>query len=439
MLDKKLVRTRYSNGLKITGESFEKSEVYLENKLKILALGGLGYGVLLGYKESLALSFEGNLLVVKRGAAIDKYGNLIYVPSAETVRENIHIKEFLDKKDVYVYIKYEEKEGGFKDHFTKKGEVIPTEFISSYEIKIDSYEHGSDTDSEWIELGRVLINYNKGEDIVVPYNPFSPKDNEIDVRYVPKIVTNLIDLSKKDNDEIYRILGIFSDYLNEISFKYRLLSASVASSFVYQVREDIYMNIVTPYDVYTKLKESFRIVGKIEEENPNIKKSDFWKNFNQLKELFSEGFIEQDKKISFYKFDISDQSYLGRILAHFERAGKDIQKLELEVKEEEIEVETEHKGYVQVGRSAKEEDGNDIYEYFVDDKSVSRKHLKVIFKEGAFWIEDLNSKYGTRINDEKMEKGARRLINPNKQTVTLGLQGAELKFNNQKIQELKTI
>ena len=441
MLDKKLVRTRYSDGLKISYHSFEKSDKYLEDKFRILSLGGLGYGVLQGYKDSLALSIEGNLLVIKSGAAIDGKGNLIYVPFTEKIKDKISVNSFLDHNYTYVYIKYEEEKSGRKEHVEQKETLeVHTEFMSSYKIVVSNYKWDDSVKSEYIELGRITIDYNKiseygREDIAEPFNPFFPRDNEIDVRCVPRIITNLVNLKEDENNQVYRVLGKFSDYLNVIAFRYKLFSASVASSFVYQAREDIYMNIITPYDFYQKLKESVRIVEKIKEENSKIEDSDFWININNLKNLFSIGSgVKHNEKIDFYNFDISEKAYLGRILNHFKLAGECSRDLDFEVKEELVQEEPKHRGYVQIGRSDKEKHGNDIYLDFMHDQSVSAIHLIVTVENGGFWIEDQKSTNGTKINGIRIQPKEKKFVKRG-DTVILG-KNSKLNLSDTKIQEL---
>lgn len=46
----------------------------------------------------------------------------------------------------------------------------------------------------------------------------------------------------------------------------------------------------------------------------------------------------------------------------------------------------------------------------INDNDVSRRHAKVFWDEGAFWIEDLESLNGTRVNGEPLEAGVRRQL-----------------------------
>jgi phosphoserine phosphatase RsbU/P len=59
-----------------------------------------------------------------------------------------------------------------------------------------------------------------------------------------------------------------------------------------------------------------------------------------------------------------------------------------------------------VGRST----GNDVR---IRDEAVSRRHLKIFSVESCFFIEDLKTKNGTRINGEAMDAGFARFITEN--------------------------
>lgn len=45
------------------------------------------------------------------------------------------------------------------------------------------------------------------------------------------------------------------------------------------------------------------------------------------------------------------------------------------------------------------------------DMKVSRLHARILVEDGQFWVEDLNSKHGTRVNNEEIK--GKRLLHPN--------------------------
>jgi len=50
-------------------------------------------------------------------------------------------------------------------------------------------------------------------------------------------------------------------------------------------------------------------------------------------------------------------------------------------------------------------------ELFDGHAGVSRKHLLVVFVDGAWFIEDLGSTNGTKVNGERIESGTKHRIN----------------------------
>ena len=437
--EKELSTTNYESDMKATPTDLRRSEEYLDDRLRILSLGGLGYGVLQGFKDSLTPSIQGNLLVVKSGAAIDKMGNLIYLPKVSfPIKDDLNIKNFPDKTNVYIYIRHDSKLDNLQDDRSGQ-QKVHHEKVSIYKVEVTTNRYES---FEWIEIGRIAINYDKmsinnQSTISEPVNPFLPRENELDLRYVPRIKTNLMDIKEDDNEYIYQVLGSFADYLNEISFRYRLLSASTASSFVYQIREDIYTNITLPYELYKKLKSAIEIVYRIKDENAKIEEIEFWKNIERLRQLFSLNLgSEYQGHIDFNNLLMENSSsYFSKIFNHFDRASKCSKELDFEVEEEKDET-PQHKGYVQVGRGESEEYGNDIVlgNTHPVDRSVSRVHAKIYAYKGNFMIEDLSA-LGTFVNGVKIEKGVQSLVKTTDEII-LGRGNTKLNLNHEKIQEL---
>ena len=39
---------------------------------------------------------------------------------------------------------------------------------------------------------------------------------------------------------------------------------------------------------------------------------------------------------------------------------------------------------------------------FADDKSISRKHIEMTISDQGLWVKDLNSRFGSTLNDQKL-------------------------------------
>lgn len=46
------------------------------------------------------------------------------------------------------------------------------------------------------------------------------------------------------------------------------------------------------------------------------------------------------------------------------------------------------------------------------DSQVSRLHAQILLEDGAFWLEDMESRNGTFINDRQLELGEKVMIEP---------------------------
>jgi hypothetical protein len=433
----KLTRTNYVEGMKVSAADFRRTDEYVDHQLKILSLGGMGYGILAGYNESLIPSIQGSLLVIKSGAAIDRKGNIIYLPQVSSpLGEDISITRFPDHSIVYIYIKFHSFEDNLQDDRSGQRKVNH-EIVSSYKIEITTNRFEG---SDWIELGRVNIDYEKrnlyGQQMISePLNPFSPRENEIDIRFAPKIVSNLININSEGKDVLAKTLSDFGLFLNSYAGLKRSFTASSAAAYAYRFKDSIFSTIATPSMVYRELRTLVDLVVQIKNEKDSVEREEFWINIVRLKELFHTNENDmQQTTIHYYQADIEfESSYFARILKHFERAAKC--KVDEEIVEEAVEEKPKHKGYVQVGRSVKEEHGNDIA--FEDDQTMSRIHLNITAFEGGFFIEDLSAN-GTYVNAERLEKGSKKFVKPSDEII-MGRRGTKLNLNDPKIQELLTL
>ena len=173
------------------------------------------------------------------------------------------------------------------------------------------------------------------------------------------------------NNKNYEILGNVANYLNEMAISHRLVSASTASAFAYMVREEI---------SFEKLQTLIFLILKIKEENKDIPSTLFYASILKLEALNVESILEA-----------MNEAIATPIV--LESSG--------------LMVMPKAKDYVQIGRSAKVEHGNDII--FKTDKTLSRIHLVVTAEKGEFYIED-RSANGTFVNGEKIEKGVKVLV-----------------------------
>ena len=198
-------------------------------------------------------------------------------------------------------------------------------------------------------------------------------------------------------NENYEILANVANYLNEIAIKHKLISASTASAFLYMAKEEITVE---------KLETLIFLVLKIKTENAEMSSTSFYKNIETLAN--------------------SKSSDLDEIIKVMANAITEPLNLETTIQIPKA------RNFVQIGRSAKPEHGNDII--FKTDKTLSRIHLVVTAEEGQFFIED-RSANGTFVNGVKIEKGVKSLVQVSDE-IRIGREGTLVELSNPKIYKL---
>jgi len=194
----------------------------------------------------------------------------------------------------------------------------------------------------------------------------------------------------------YKILGNVANYLNEMAICHRLISASTASAFAYMVREEISLE---------KLQTLIFLMLKIKEENERIISTSFYKEITDLKESKIETILTLMLKAIEKPINLDDDTQA--IVSHVN-------------------------DFVQIGRSAKQEHGNDIV--FPNDKTLSRVHLVINVVENQYFVED-RSANGTFVNGKKIEKGVRIPISV-EDKIRIGRGGTVVELNHPKILKL---
>ena len=194
----------------------------------------------------------------------------------------------------------------------------------------------------------------------------------------------------------YEILGNVANYLNEMAINHRLISASTASAFAYMVREELSLE---------KLQTLIFLILKIKEENEQIASTPFYGLITTLKALEVETILALMSKAIEKPIKLDDPTQTIIPSAN---------------------------NFVQIGRSAKPEHGNDIV--FPKDKTLSRVHLVISVVEGEYFVED-RSANGTFVNGEKIEKGVKIPISVADE-IRIGREGTLVELKHPKIIEL---
>ena len=218
-------------------------------------------------------------------------------------------------------------------------------------------------------------------------------------------------MNNETKEGFIAVLYNLSNYLHEIFIEYKIVSASNASLFTYQVYIELQSNSLTSPQLYLRFKAIFELIYRVKDENENIKQTEFWRSVVKLKKLFLE-----NNEVSF----LTILGHLEMIISSHVNLSKRVEKV---------------KNFVQIGRSDRKEHGNDII--FKKDRTLSRIHLVITVDEGDFYIED-RSANGTFVNGKKIEKGIKLPVKIDDE-IRIGREETLIDLNEQKIQDLLNI
>lgn len=420
-----MVRTNFLNGMKFNPEQIRLNDIFYDERVSALSIGGVGRGILAGLKNSLLPDIEGELLVINDGFAIDNEGNLIHIEkSSAPILDGLSNREFEDKKTLYIYLKYDEKLEDLRDSRDESGLKLHYKKVSSYKLSLREKDY---IDKSLIEVCRIFIDHSKGEEIAMPKNPFEPKENEIDIRFAPKIISANSILDYDEKLLISNIIRKYANFLNELSFRKKLFSTSTSASLAYKILSDIRTFDIATWQLYDMLYDLLNVSMKIIEEEPNAINSAFWKNITRLQDIFA---FRESYKVDYYKAYVnSEDSFFYKVLLHFSNATIFDGDWDNIFGNSEDDKKREKKEYLIIGSS---EDCDVI----IEGEDISKEHARLWFYKGGFLIEDLMSSDGIYINSERLEAGVKKFITP-RDYVVLGKHGTLLNLNNSVIQELR--
>ncbi len=414
--NQELTISNFVDGIKFNPDQIQISQNYFNQKIALANLYGIGRGILMGFLDSLELVIKNDELILKPGAAIDSDGNLIFVPTAYLVSNDILTIKYKNRAATYVYILHESKMENLD--------------VSKYDKNIKLYYSASETyqvvvsdkqirDRTFLEVGRVHIRHQSSDTIKNPINPFKAKSNELDRRYTSKVVAQNIVISLDDIEIISETLKVYGKFIHEFGLRHSIQSMSPVASFAYKISSDI-KNIpsLSVWSVYDMLYDLLDISLYIEIERNDITNTALWKNIVRLKSIFS---FNENLKVSYYHLMLDmDSSFFSKVILHFNNATifdgnwDDI----LKEKKEEIVV----KDYIIVGSSS----GCDM---IIEGEDVAGEHAKIYTYETGYFIEDLYDTSGVYVNAQRVEVGTKKFIRK-QDYVVLGKNGRVLNLQN---------
>lgn len=411
------IRTNFVDGMRFNPEQIQLTNQYYDFKLGLANAFGIGSGILVGFKSSLKVTVENNKLVLKSGALIDDEGNIIYVPKEYIILDNISNKQFENKKSLYIYIKYTTKLDDLQESIHDRDIKLNYKIIEDYEVVI---QEKSFRDKSLVELARFYVEFSNGVNIKTATNPYDPIANEIDIRFASKIISKNHIMNQDEKILISSIIRKYANFLNELSFQKKVMTASQAASFAYKVASDINIHEITPWQLYDMLYELLNISLQIYKEKTEIVNTALWKNIKRLQSIFS---FSESYEVDYYLtlLDI-DNSFFSKVIMHYGNAsvfdGNWNNMLNDEISDEK----KEDKGYLLIGSDS-------ICDIHMEGEDVSSEHAKLYAYKGGYLIEDMENTSGVYINAEKLEKGVKRFVKP-QDYISIGKSGKILNLNN---------
>jgi hypothetical protein len=365
-------------------------------------VAGLGHGIIINSEGNLSPNVELNssskknvTISFEKGTFIDKAGNLIVVP--QKISQSFNINEY---KEVFFYIK------GKKETLQseKQGNFLFEEDVFGYEIEVTKEAKKNIT--EYLELCRISID-GESDKITHPINPFNPQKNEIDIRFVPRILNNN-SLNPTVLILISHYLTEYANFFTELSSKLKSFGASIVASVAYQsVTKVTTSNSFSPFEIYRLIEQLISTTNlfknemkdKIEEGTNH----EFIYALERLTDIFS-GKDTTPYSVKFYDIDLNEgndrENFWENIFSHIKDISdsNDEWKFIVEHKER-VEVKKE---YLLVGRV-----GGDNLDIEIDNDYISGNHLRITKNDidpTLLDIEDIGSSNGTFFQGIRYEK-----------------------------------
>ncbi len=407
-------KTNFADGMIFNPEQIKLNDNYYANKNALLSRYGFGKGILVGFLSNLRVGIKDSQLILYPGAAIDENGNIFLVNKKRILLKDINISQFRDESTMYVYIRYKED---LLDQKEVRGDNDHKHFYKiseSYAVEIKEKVMGN---SDLFELARIQINQKSSNNLKEATNPYSPFDNEIDLRFASKNFTTKSSMKHNERLMISNIIRKYADYLTEFSYHKKSFTATIAASAANKVVTDVILLSLTAEGIYELLQHLVYVSSKIEDEITDVVNTGFWKNILRLQSIFS---FSETYDISYYDLLLNiESSFFSKVLLHLGNASIHDGNWEETVDET---VEEIQKGYMSVGSDST----NDVV---IEGEDIEPLHAKLYPYKDEFFIEDVSKTSGVYINAERLESDVKKLIR-HQDFISLGKHGKILNLTN---------
>lgn len=410
------IKTNFSDGMIFNPKQINMNDEYFTMRSSLLSRYGLGKGILTGFKNNLSIGIKKNQLVLFPGAAINEHGDLIYVDKETVLLKELLTTQFTHKKTIHIYLKYIEKMEDFQASRNGEDEKIYYKIAESYTVMIRTKAMN---DKELFEIGRIYIDHDISQNISEAINPYSPTDNEVDLRFAPKIIPNNSVVTPAEIIMMSNVIRKYADFLSEMAYRKSLFSASNAASLAHKIVIDLKANDLSAWKLYDMLSYLLQISLKIKDEKSEIVNTGFWKNILRLQNLFS---FSERFEADFYDILLNiENSFFSKVFLHFENASIFDGNWDALMQDQENKVAIE-KDYLLAGSALH-------CDLQIQGDDIEAEHARIYpYKEGYF-IEDISNSSGIYVNAMRLETGVKKFIR-HQDFVILGKNGKVLNLNN---------
>jgi len=415
------------------------------------------------YKSSLNMTIIDHKMLVLGGAAYDHRGTLFWLPEASyCLLDSLNIAEFEDQKTYFFYVAALDD-----DSFPESSETFFQKKLTRRIHFLVSHK----ADEPYVFLGRLDVDYHWANaqnqtEISLPLNAFYPEKNQIDLRERKHTLGALPPEKLRElRTNIGTTVWDFADELQRVMPQKRCMKLSVLLTETVNLYTLLQSDSPSPESIYKRFEVLAKIFSwvdftlfsseaeKTKDEFVSlfgVRKREFFASFYYLDFQDGKSFIYQALRIlselrvligeaNENAEDMADENRADIIPEGiFPSADLDIpeilsDKVSLEESTSTVLLENTTKQSLQVGRGR--HSGNDIV-LCVDDKTVSRVHLRITAYQHGFFIEDLST-MGTYIDGERIEKNVRKFVTRD-HDIVLGRNRCVLDLDDPKIQSLSS-
>ncbi len=414
--DKKLTRTNFVDGIRFNPEQIQTSIDYLNQKLSLANIYGIGRGVLVGFLGSLEVCIEHDKLILRSGAAIDDRGDIILVEQDHVIADDITNARYEHRTTHYVYLSHESKLDDLDTSRYDKEVKLYYTIRESFQTVVSDKPLRTQS---MVEVARFYVNKKSASRLRQAPNPFEAGENEIDRRLVPKIVSANTLILPEDILIISDTFKNYGSFLHEFGYRKSIHSMAAVAAFAMQLGSRVRHSAnLSPWELYDMFKELLTMSLGIINERDDITNTAFWKNIIRLQNIFE---LKESLRIDYYRLMLNiDNSFFSKVILHCNSAtvfDGDWENILREKKEEK-----KLKDFLLVGRDP----GCDIV---IDGDDIAPQHAKIYRYQSGYFIEDLPGTSGVYVNAERVDLGTKKFIRK-QDYVVLGKNGRVVNLQN---------